>query len=279
MSDRLSFADYKKIEAVNWTTLKEMRRSPLHYKHRLENERADSDTLAVGRATHTAILEPDLFPIQFAVYDGIRRGKEWEQFKGAHAKQTIIKRADYDRCLAMRDAVRAHPLAAPYLAHGLAEQSITWTDKGTGIKCKARLDFVSDSRPAILDLKTSATIDAARFGAIAARLGYHDQAAFYSDGFDAVHRQTLPFILIAVENEPPYDVGAFVVETDEALYLGQREYHELLERVAECRSVDCWPGQYGAERMLELPRWAFPENDDGGELTATVIEEETADAR
>jgi len=50
----VDFATYSKLEAVNWSSLKEMRRSPRHYQHRLTAPREDTKAMALGRATHTA---------------------------------------------------------------------------------------------------------------------------------------------------------------------------------------------------------------------------------
>src|SRR5690348_16033746 len=152
----LQFADYSKVQAVNWSTLKELRRSPRHYRYRLDNERDDSPRLALGRAAHTAIFEPDRFMVEYACFKGERRaGKTWEAFKAAHESETILKLPEYQLCLAMRDAVRAHPVAARYLASGRAEQTVTWTDPKTQIPCKARLDWIADEAGAVVDLKTT----------------------------------------------------------------------------------------------------------------------------
>ena len=60
----MTFESYQKLSAVNWSTLKNMKRSPLHYKHGLENSRPDTPRLAVGRAVHTAVFEPAMMKSQ-----------------------------------------------------------------------------------------------------------------------------------------------------------------------------------------------------------------------
>ncbi len=82
----MTFAEYLKLPAVNWSTLKAGRTSPLHYKHRLENPLEDSTRLAMGRGAHTALFEPDRFLLDYALFAGPRRaGKEWKAFKAASA--------------------------------------------------------------------------------------------------------------------------------------------------------------------------------------------------
>lgn len=246
---------YADIQAVNWTTLKEMRRSPLHYRHRLANPLTDSIRLALGRATHTAILEPDKFALEYAVYGGERRaGKEWEAFRAAHAGRTIIKTDEYETCLAMRDAIKRHAVASSILASGEAEKVIAWTDEATGLPCKGRIDWLTQW--SITDLKSTADLDPLRFAATTARLGHHLQLAFYRRGLRAITGLDYPVQIVAVESSPPHDVAVFNVD-DATLFAGDEEIGELLERVKACRESGNWPGRYPVETTLQLPSWAM----------------------
>jgi exodeoxyribonuclease VIII len=261
------FAAYLAIDAVNWTSLKPLRDgSPLHYVHGLDNPIEDTALLAGGRALHSASFEPDTFPLHYAVYTGPTKGKgcrkERKAFDQANAEKTVITEESYRAVLGARDAIRKHPLVKPYLESGAAEQPIFWTDPETGLACKGRLDFISlGARGAILDLKSTITVDQRRFSATAARLGYHCQAAFYRAGWKVATGEDLPVRLIAVERTAPHDVAVFQVN-DDALYAAEEELHGLLARVAECRQSGKWPGRYETEQVLELPRWVFPEDAD-----------------
>ena len=44
---------YFEADAVNWSTLKLLRESPMAYRHALTHKRADTADLAVGRLVHT----------------------------------------------------------------------------------------------------------------------------------------------------------------------------------------------------------------------------------
>jgi len=258
----MTFAEYLKIDAVNWSTLKEMRRSPLHYQHRLVTAREDSARLAMGRATHTAVFESDRFLVDYALFVGDRRaGKDWDACCAANKGKTILKAAEYETCLAMRDAVRAHPVAGPALTPpGEAEKVLTWTDERTGLLCKSRLDWWRVGLFA--DLKTSADVDAERFAATSYRMGYHGQMAFYRAGLVANGLNAPPPWIIAVEATAPHDVAVLELD-DDALYAGERMVAELLALVAAGRFSGQWPGRYPEKRPLSLPRWAAAV-DDGG---------------
>ena len=46
----MNFQQYSDLQGVNWSTLKEMGRSPAHYQHRLTVPRMDSPAMRLGRA-------------------------------------------------------------------------------------------------------------------------------------------------------------------------------------------------------------------------------------
>jgi hypothetical protein len=257
----MTFEEYVAIDRVNFSTLKEMRKSPKHYLFAVENGRKDTKRLKLGRATHTAVLEPDRFALDFTVWRGNRRqGKDWDAFCAANKDRTIVNLSEYAAALGMRDSVRAHPIAGKILTSGLPEQTFLWTDEETGIECKCRPDWLSTVGGCFVDLKTTADGDAQRFGSLSARYGYHIQSAFYRRGLLA-HGLDLPPKIVAVEAAEPYDVAVFDVDED-ALYAGDEAVGELLRRVAECRASNKWPGRYETEIRLSLPAWAFPQDDN-----------------
>jgi hypothetical protein len=257
----VSFPDYQALPGVNWSTLKAMHVSPLHYRYGITAPRVETDAMRFGRAVHVAVLEPDALPLEVVVWDGgTRRGKEWDAFVAANHDRTILKRPEYLRCLAIRDAVHAHK-AASSLLKGQSEISIEWTDADSGIACKARIDHLCDG--SMSDLKTTTSVDERDFGNVAGRLLYHGQAAFYAAGLERCDADAFdtPAHLIAVESEPPHDVAAFRV-TDAQMHAGRELVRELLYRLAECRERDEWPGRYESEQELFLPPWLL--TDDTG---------------
>lgn len=262
---RFSFAEYQAIDAVNFSTLKHLRVSPKHYVHALKNQRKDTTALKVGRATHTAVWEPDRLLRDYVIWDqGDRRGKAWEQFKALHWRSTILKSDEYERACAIRDAVRAHPLAAPLLVDVQAEHVLQWTDEKTGLACKARTDALSPM--AVLDLKTSRhAVDARLFAAAAWSLGYFHQMAFYVRGARAVTGKDLPAVILAVENAPPFDVCVYTVDEDD-LWLAGEEVDKLLATLKACRESGKWPGVGEAPMPLLAPRWAHPNVEDMGPI-------------
>ena len=255
----MTFSDYCASPGVNWSTLKHMGTSPAHYKSALETPRKDTPQVLLGRAVHSAVLEPDRMLEEFTVWPGTRRGKDWEAFKAAHKGRGILTKPEYDSCLAVRDAVRSNPEAAALLT-GLSEVSLQWQDERTGVWCKARVDHMvstaSDSW--LVDLKTAQSVTPRDFESAAARFQYYGQLAFYRRG-----APLKTVYIIAVENAPPYDV--VVYELDEyALAYGDDEVDRYLDRLVECTSTDTWPGQYPETQVLGLPPWLEKQTENLG---------------
>lgn len=230
----MTFAEYQALDAVNCSTLKEMRKSPKHYRHRLDNGREDTRSMALGRATHTAVFEPRRFPMEYVIFEGkVRRGKDWDEHCAATHGKTTLSPDQYQTALDICDAVRAHPIAGPALTPpGEAEKVLAWTDERTGLACKGRLDWYRTGL--LCDLKTTADLDADRFSATAYRLGYHMQAAFYRQGLAANGLDVPPFTIIAVESSAPHDVAVFELD-DDALWAGELLVAECLDKVAAGR--------------------------------------------
>lgn len=264
--------DYDAIEAVNYSTLKHMAQSPLHYLHATKHRKKSTRAMGQGTATHLLVLEPDDFEASYTVYPGpTRQGNAWKAFEAAAkaAGKMVLKQSELDLVLAMRDAVWSNPRAAEYLRGGHAEVVMVWVDEETGLLCKGRLDYLrDDSVPS--DLKTTASVEHRFFSQNCAKMQYHVQSAFYSDAVGVLtKKQPESFPVIAVESKPPHDVVPYVLDADE-LAKGRDEYRRLLSKVKECRESGEWPGYAnGLEMPLKLPAWVTP-GDEGDDLELTI---------
>jgi hypothetical protein len=254
------FEQYRARKAINISTLKSMRISPLHYQHARKTVVEDRPRMGMGRAVHTAVLEPHLFPSLYVIYDGDRRGNAWKDFKAANAKTTILRVDEMEKVRGAAEAIQAHPVARNTLSreNALIERAIEWTDLETGLRCKGRPDHVKGY---ISDLKTVPTVDERKFRADAARNGFYLQCAFYRRGYRALTKYDLPCAIVAVEMDPPHDVGVFEVDPV-SLARADEQITRLLQRVAECEKSGVWPGRHPTARTLTAPEWAHREDED-----------------
>lgn len=260
-----TYEEYRALPGVNISTLLKMAKSPAHYRHAVEHGSGrETAAMGFGRLAHVAILEPERYESELAIWRGGRRaGKAWEAWLEENAGKVQVKDDEHEQLMAMSAAVREHPAAGPYLAStaAMAEVTVAWQHR-LGIDCKSRLDWVDLDSDVIVDLKT--TIDASEvdFGRAAARYRYHTRAAFYCDAYRARWGKEPTFVLIAVEKEPPYAVGVYRIPED-AIDAGRNEYEDLLARVKLCRESGHWPGPAGdRESDLVLPAWVFAGDDD-----------------
>lgn len=271
----MNFSEYSNLSAVNWSSLKHMDKSPLHYKHAIENPSEDTTGRLKGRGTHTAVLEIERFMLDYACYKGepgkkpIRRGKHWDAFKEMHDEENILKIDEYEHCIRAASAVKKHPVAARVLADSKKEVTVTWTDPDTGIACKARLDILHDEL-GIYDLKGVRSADLSALAQEVARQRYHCQLAFYQEGVKRAMGVTLPVHIIGVENTAPHDVVVATL-TDDDVYAGWETVRGLLDKVASCRASGKWPGRYAEGQTLHLPQWIWGDEESDTDLEDEIV--------
>ncbi|HNY81179.1 MAG TPA: PD-(D/E)XK nuclease-like domain-containing protein [Candidatus Fermentibacter daniensis] len=262
--------EYEAYPAVHYSTLKYMMQSPLHYRYAETHPAAETPAMLLGRATHTAVFEPDRLPLEYVVWPHRRQGRDWDEFKAAaeSAGKTVLNGDEYQTALDIRDSVRGQSVAAAMLHRGRPEVMLAWQNQETGLDVKGRLDWIAslaDGSGAIIDLKTTADISPRIFAAHAWRLGYYHQAAMYQEGYAATSGGTvLPCYIIAVESKPPHACTVYSLPA-ESVAAAWDQYVGWLRAVLECRASGVWPGPV-EEAELPAPSWAVSdaEVDFGG---------------
>lgn len=249
-------AEYRARPGVNKSTLWEIRKSPAHYRHALEEQREDTKALRLGRAIHAAILQPRAFRKMYStVPAGIdRRSKEgkaaFERFLQGAGE--LLTSEESVLCKRIASSVRRDPAAAALLKGCRFERPLFWTDPATGIACKCRVDALKPG--VVIDVKSCADASTRAFMRDALRYGYDVQAAHYLHGVRAVKGEApWEWYFIAVEKAPPYAVNVLRA-SDGFLDRGEWQRMDLMERLQKCQETNEWPG-YG-ENELILPAWA-----------------------
>lgn len=252
-------ADYNQIKAVNYSSLKHLRPpggSPARYKYWLEHKQPDTPAMLLGRATHTATLEPDQFPLEYSVWDGRRQGNVWKEFKEVETGQgkSILTVTEYNTCIAIRDSVREHPVAGELLSSGEPEVTFEWTNRETEIRCKGRADWVIglDDKPIILDLKTTANIEPFAFSRHCWNMGTFMQSAMYQSAYTTLSNVIPDMGIIAAEQKPPHTCCVYWLD-NESLSAAWDEFVNCLLILKECRKTNNYPGF--TEEILKAPGW------------------------
>jgi hypothetical protein len=273
------FVDYLAWDAVSNSRLNLAKRSLAHF--RFAKFRPPTKALRLGQFIHCGILEPLAVAMRYVVRPEFEKdsrnvtkdGKPstsktgWVEeqlkvFRAANEGKELIDRQSYDKLLGVNRALYQHERTREWLTErGETEVSLAWRDPETGLLCKARLDH--RTQPRITDLKTTA--DALKFSKSIAGFGYHRQAAHYTNGWEVLTGEILPFGLIAVEPAgEPFPVRTAPLNED-AMEVGRSEVRGLLRAIANAYERDEWPS-------YENPKsWVLPAYYEAGDTDIELI--------
>lgn len=265
----MPIADYHGSEGISNTALGDFAKSPRHY-HALHLNPLrppppkEKPSQLDGNLAHCAFLEPEAFDKRYSVGPTCNRNtKLWTAF--VDSLPTGVKAIQEDQrqtAFAQAESLASLPDIAALRAKGRAEVSAYWVDPVTGLLCRCRPDFVSDTRDdavILVDVKTCGDASPGEFARQIARMGYHRQDAHYSDGFEiASGKKVLGFVFAAVEDKWPFAASAVMLD-EESIERGRAENRALLDRLAECKRSGTWPCYSNAIELVTLPRWATAE--------------------
>lgn len=217
----------------------------------------------IGSYFHTAILEPDKLKDECAVYAGIRRGKEWDQFKAANANKAIITESEMTQALGLIKAVQDSPIAMNRIKRGQAEVSAFvelvidgseilapkfgciltkhgWTPtktkaskKSVAITIKTRADLLAEDY--ILDLK-STTGNAKSVALMRKKISdyqYDLSAALYLDIFSLVKEKTLTQFLWVFASKDYFNSKTYLA-SNENILIGRAKWKKAIVTLADC---------------------------------------------
>lgn len=269
--------EYRNLDAMNWSTLSAGLQSMAHLLERISSPREDKECFALGRAVHTAVLEPGAFDARYAVWCGLdKRTKEgkaaWAKFIETSAGLEVLSAEDRDEALKIADAVHGNKDAVALLVNGEAEKPVIWTDEDTRVKCKGRLDYITATT--IPDLKTTKNASPRKFASAAMDYGYFGQLAMYHDGAEATDGHNRDCYIIAVETARPYVCQVYSVAKS-ALEIGRYEYKRLLAAYKDAKATGNWPGYATRILPLTVPEWGVrrleKEQDESDEKNGVEV--------
>ena len=248
MIENLPADDYFSRPALSATALKAFAKCPAL----AHVQRETTAPMVLGSLVHCAILEPDELDNRYQATSVERRGtKAWTEAEEAAEGRELVKLADFDQALQMRDAVWSQPAARELLDGAKTEVSAFWDDV-IGLPCKARADAVNVRLNALVDVKTTTDASPREFARQYAKLGYGLQDIHYRTGFATNGLDASSMVFIAVESKPPYLVALYELGTDQ-LSAYQDRHSTLLWQYKQCVDAGSFPGYDLAIQTLELP--------------------------
>lgn len=252
-----------------------MEDTPQKIKHGISQPKQSTDSMSIGTAVHTMVLEPEKVEIEIAVSPVFnlrtKQGKlDQELFSQENQGKLILNQKQFDQASEMAKNVLNHKTAAIFLEDMVCESSVYWWYKSMDVDdeteykemLKVRPDAISIGHSAIIDLKT--TTDASYTGFIKSveKYYYHLSAAMYLEGVNQCdellkelgHFAYTNFIFICVESVEPYQVAVYDL-SEEYLNIGKSIYRNCLRQLHNAKKEE-WPGYDGNVRILEPPSWS-----------------------
>lgn len=262
-------AEYQHAPGIRSSALKHGVKSGAHFAAYLQQSRADTPALRLGRLAHLAILEPARFDATLRVRPDVdaRTAKGRAQLAEWRLEQPAgivdVSTDEASTLLGMREAAQTHPRLAHLLATGHAEQSLFWDDAAHGLRCKARFDWLA-ATGVICDLKTTTDASPHAFAKDMMKWGWALSASHYLEGARATGvANPDTFVLIAIEKTPPYGIGLYTLD-DEVLDYGHQWRHHAMCNIRRVLHEDVVEGYPDHFQKLKLPKWAsHPVEFDG----------------
>lgn len=269
---------------ISKTGLDVIDRSPAHYyaeyldQARPPKENEETTARLVGHLAHCAILEPAEFEKRYVTLppdaprkptsaqwnaknpssDSMMAMAWWRDWMAANEGRTVITHEQRETALRQAESVRLLPDIRDALDRGRPEVSAYWRDPVTGVLCRCRPDWVHDAGDKsviLVDVKTYSNAAPAEFARQIARMRYHVQDAYYSDGYAlAADVDVLAFIFLAVETEYPYAASAVMLD-EASREQGRAEYRRNVDAYAVCMETGEWPGYPAGIQRISIPRW------------------------
>lgn len=229
-----------------------------------------SDSQRLGSLVDCMLLESEklseLFTVQPECDRRTKEGKaiyaDWlASFPGGEVPErvTVMKRDEWDKAEAMRDATLAHPDASYFLAlDGLPQHTICFTDPDTGVPCKARLDKWIPALRTILEIKTARDSSAEMFQMDSYKHGYGRQFAMFATAVSqqyGIPIDEVDFIHVVIGNTAPHEVNVYRMDPYYREY-SLTERNDLLVEYAQRKALDDWSNRQKGIGSLRLPMWA-----------------------
>ena len=273
-----SFADYRKAQGLNKSSIDKLLKCPAEYHELLELPQPEATpAMRFGTALHSFALTPENFLEDVCVLSRPATSKEGKAMKkeAEDAGKVCISTEDYERIFRMRGHMTRHPRIRPLLPHvdceaskglaslpGHSEASVYWEMEtgGSVIQCKARVDrlcTLPSGDVIAVDVKTtSGGLDNDAIAKHIATYGYHRQAAWYTAGLQACGFNVKAFVFIFTSTVPPYLCVPVTLDARAAM-LGQEECKLAADAYAEGLQTEEWPTYSDTIEEICLPEWTY----------------------
>jgi hypothetical protein len=180
----------------------------------------------------------------------------------------LVSREDWEIIEKSVQSVHRHPFANKLMFNPEDQYRIEermYADMpGIDFTLTGQPDMVNMSKRLCIEVKRSFATSAQAFAGHAYRMGYHVQAAAYTEMLSAVHGAPFGFVWVVIEANAPHSVSVFMPD-DAMLDAGRLELKGIMSRLDTCLKDDRWPGPGGFEiETISLTSWQLQEALNAG---------------
>jgi len=253
-------ADYFAIDALSNSIAKiGLSRSWFHARQSMKGGmRAFSDEFDLGTAAHELLLEGSAARICIIDAENWRTKAAKESRDKARSDGMTPILAKHNRALTeMVDQARMFVDKTEFAGifmRGRAEETLVWHDEG--LRCKSRMDWLTDAGDIIMDYKTTENAVPEQFGRSIAKYGYDFQAEWYSRGIEAVTNSRPLFIFLAQESSYPYACSLHSL-SNAYQEIAQAKVQRAIDEYRACLEFDEWPAYRTDVHYQEPTSWAL----------------------
>ena len=246
----MSRAQYDNIDALNYSGLKSLRKSPFHFKVDKSRDRIPTPNMLLGTALHLRVFQPELYKNTVITQTKRKTPKQ-------EGDSIILHEDNASDIEAQWKAIQESPVLSNLLAqkNNATEVTLIWDDPVYDFQCKARLDFWSEQHNLILDLKTTRSVNKHDFTNQVVQYRYYFQAWWYRRGIEILTGTEPYFWIVAVEGPPYFLVRRYRFPESEMLRAAE-EIHELCKLYSECLTTNKWEKEEDNLIDILLPGWA-----------------------
>lgn len=208
------------------------------YKKYIKGEQDNgprADHFGFGSYVHTMVLEPHLLDAEYGIYEGVKRGKKWEEWQDANPGKIAISPNQKQQAYYMVEELKKNIYASELTVGGEAEKTLCVELHGQ--KIKVRADYLLDNK--IVDIKTTAygtSLEEVQTAAM--KWGYDLSAALYRDAYSQFTGEEHDFYFIFMSKK--YNSCEVFKASEEFLANGRQKYIKAIETLKSNKITGNW---------------------------------------
>lgn len=261
INEYISNAEYHgDIEYLSSSALKLILRDIRAYYRRyiegIDDFKANQDALDFGTYIHALLLEPEKVDEEFTTFDGMRRGKLWDEFKKLNTHKKILGNLEIIKAQHIQDVFNKNDIAKSLISNGKAEETLC--TELFGVKIKVRADYITPGK--VIDVKTtSGSLKPESIAYTCHKYDYDLSAALYVDAFKKETGVPHDFYFVFVSKDP-VDIQVFKA-SKQMIDNGRRKYKKALKIIAKCRETGIYFDE-GVQEIYLNDYMLFPDSEE-----------------